>query len=212
MIQQMNIPQGHIQPKREVPSYLSKGLDFKGNKELLQHPKKIAIIGSRKPTAKGEKAAKEIALTMIQNNCVIVSGLAEGIDTIAHTITLDNQGNTIAVIGTPIDKVYPKQNAALSQTIADKGLILSQFPLGTPVRPSNFPQRNKTMAYLCLATFICDATAKSGTRHQALEALKHHKSVYIMEHIIDAEVPWALKLLEKGAKKLTFDMISKLKP
>ena len=208
----MTIVQGHIEPKSEVPGYLSKGLDFKGRKELVSEAKKISIIGSRKPTPTGERAAREITLAMLEKGYTIVSGLAAGIDTLAHSYALKANGNTIAVMGTPIDKIYPKENTTLSQEIAEKGLLLSQFPVGTPVRPSNFPQRNRTMAYLCLATFICDATAKSGTRHQALEALRHHKKVYIMEHIVSADVPWAKTLLEKGAEILTFDRITKLEP
>ncbi|MDE3744006.1 DNA-processing protein DprA [Maribacter polysaccharolyticus] len=203
MILMNTIEKGHIYLKGTVPSYLSKGLDFKGNPELLDDTKKVSIIGSRKPTELGAAAARELTLHFIERDYTIVSGLALGIDTIAHTTALDHNGRTLAVIGTPIDRVYPKENKELFNRVIENGLLVSQFPIRSKTRPANFPQRNRTMAYLSDITVICDATSKSGTRHQAQEALKLGKKVYILQHVLDAGIPWANALLDKGVQPLS---------
>ena len=188
----------------DVPYYLKDGLDFRGDLDLLSRDiERVSIIGSRKPTESGSKAAESIARELVSKGVIIVSGLAEGIDTIAHKTTIATGGRTIAVLGTPIDKIYPKSNTDLFRVIEKEHLILSQFDLGTKTQPSHFPMRNRTMAFISDATIICDATAKSGTKHQAHAALRYGKKLFILGHIIDEQnVTWCKDLLTKGAKKL----------
>lgn len=187
----------------EIPKPLIKGLYFHGDSSILKNYKTASVIGSRKPTGKGAECAISITRHLVHNGVATVSGLALGIDTIVHEETINLKGKTIAVLGTPINKIYPKQNTELYHLIAEKGLLLSQFDGLSPTRPSHFPMRNRTMAFLAHATFICDASEKSGTKHQAKEALKLKRPVYILSHIIDEQqVAWASELVSKGAIKL----------
>lgn len=185
------------------PSYLRNGLDFKGNIKLLKHPKIVSVIGSRDTTDKGAENTIKLTKYLVDNAYITMSGLALGIDTIVHRETMANNGLTIAVLGTPIDKMYPKENAPLFESISQSGLILSQFPVGSKTLRSNFPQRNRTMAYLSDITIVCDASERSGTRHQVAEALKLKRKVYFLSHIIDIHrIAWAIRAIDKGAKKL----------
>ena len=189
--------------KNETPKPPIKGLYFRGDSNILKNHKMASIIGSRKPTEIGTNCAVKITKQLVKNGVATVSGLALGIDTIVHEETINQKGKTIAVLGTPVNKIYPKQNTELYHRILEKGLLLSQFDDLTPTRPSHFPMRNRTMAFLADATFICDASEKSGTKHQAKEALKLNKRVYILSHIIDEQkVVWANELISKGAIKL----------
>lgn len=187
----------------DPPSYIKHGLDYKGNIDILKYRKKASVIGSREPTAEGAMGALLLTRFLVANGYITVSGLALGIDALVHKETLDNDGLTIAVLGTPIDRVYPKENVALFDRIAHEGLILSQFPIGSKTTRAHFPQRNRTMAYLSNKTFVCDATEKSGTKHQVMEALKLNRQVYILSHIIDVhKIQWAISAVQKGAVRL----------
>lgn len=192
------------------PAYLKNGLDFKGDIGLLKNKKSASIIGSRVPTEKGAAAAKMITSLLVQNQFVIISGLALGIDTIAHKQTLEQKGLTIAVLGTPINKVYPKENNDLFNAISERGLVLSQFSIGSTTLRSHFPQRNKTMAYLADMTIVCDASEKSGTKHQVQEALKLNKKVYFLSHLTDSNITWIDKAIQKGAMKIDVSNIKSL--
>ena len=134
-----------------------------GDAAILREGGRVAIVGSRKASRDGISRAKKLAKLLVERNMVVVSGLAEGIDTAAHTGTLEAGGRTIAVIGTPLDKVYPRQNAELQHRIIEEHLLVSQFPIGYPTNPANFPQRNRTMALIADATVIIEATDSSGS-------------------------------------------------
>jgi len=190
----------------DIPPFLKDGLSYRGNLDLLTSNGLVSIIGSRKPTKKGSAAAEKITKNLVSKGIVTVSGMAEGIDRIVHQTTIDAGGKTIAVLGTPVDKIYPRSNTDIYNLIIDGHLALSQFDTGTNTRPSHFPMRNRTMAFISDATIICDATEKSGTKHQANAALKYNKKLFILEHIIDEQnVSWCKELLAKGAKKLYFN-------
>ena len=133
-----------------------------GDVDLLNTPQ-IAIVGSRNCTPGGAKTAHEFAHYLAQSGLTICSGLAMGIDTQAHQGALDAHGKTIAVIGTGIDRIYPSRNKQLAYDIAERGLIVSEFPLGTPPNNSNFPKRNRIISGLSLATLVIEATRKSGS-------------------------------------------------
>jgi DNA processing protein len=165
---------------------------------------RVSIVGSRKASANGLAAAGEIAGALVKRGGVIVSGLAEGIDTSAHEATIATGGQTIAVIGTPLNKVYPQKNLQLQQEIMRKHLVISQFPAGHPTRPKDFVLRNRTMALISDATIIVEAGETSGSLHQGWEALRLGRSLFIWKDIFDKEeLAWPEKMLQYGAIELS---------
>lgn len=181
-----------------------KELYFKGNFSLLSKGRRVSVVGSRNISDLGIRRTKKIVKFLVNSNITVVSGLAQGVDAFAHSTAMDNNGNTIAVIGTPLDKYYPKENKHIQDRIAAEQLLLSQFPEGYPVSPKNFPIRNRTMALISDATIIIEASEKSGTKHQGWEALRLGRNLFIMENIIkDGKVTWAKEMLDYGAEILT---------
>jgi len=135
----------------------------RGDVALLQQPA-LALVGSRNATPQGVKIAEDFAATLASAGFVIVSGLALGIDAAAHRGALKmSEGKTIAVIGTGADRIYPARNQDLAREIARRGLILSEFPLGTPAMAANFPRRNRIIAGLSRGALVVEATTKSGS-------------------------------------------------
>ena len=181
-----------------------KELYFKGNFSLLSKGRRVSIVGSRNISELGIRRTKKIVKFLVNSNITVVSGLAQGVDAFAHSTAMDNNGNSIAVIGTPLDKYYPKENKHIQDRIAAEQLLLSQFPEGYPISPKNFPIRNRTMALISDATIIIEASEKSGTKHQGWEALRLGRNLFIMENIIkDGKVTWAKEMLDYGAEILT---------
>ena len=133
---------------------------------------------------------------------MVVSGLAAGIDAIAHETTIENGGQTVAVIGTPLDSQYPKSNAKLQQEIAATQLLVSQFPIGRPTTKANFIMRNKTMAIISDATIIVEAGDTSGTVHQAREANMLARPLFVCKPVIDANPLWLEEVMRYGATML----------
>ena len=149
-----------------------------GEISLFKQFMSVSIIGSRKPTEQGIKRARSLARTIVSKGGIVVSGLAEGIDTAAHTATIEMGGRTVAVLGTPINQVYPKSNSRLQERISSEHLLLSQFPNGYPLKPQNFVLRNRTMALVSDATVIVEAGEKSGTIHQGWEAIRYRATSF----------------------------------
>lgn len=143
-----------------------------GDTALLTEGSRVAIVGSRKATPDGIKRAQAVTRALVQQGIIVVSGLAEGIDTVAHRTAIEEGGRTIAVLGTPLSKAYPAMNAGLLEEIKRDHLAISQFPEGYPGKSENFPRRNRTMALICDATIVIEASEKSGTRHQGWEAIR----------------------------------------
>jgi DNA processing protein len=143
-------------PQCPVALYVS------GNLDALADPQ-LAIVGSRNPTAQGRETAFDFAEYFAERGLGITSGLAEGIDSSAHRGALRGQGITIGVLGTGIDLVYPAGNAGLHEEICRAGALISEFPLGTPPRRGNFPQRNRLIAGLTLGTLVVEAAQRSGS-------------------------------------------------
>jgi len=188
--------------------YAPKDMFVAGDAGLLFSGLRVAIVGSRKPSAQGIENARCLAETLVRHGAIVVSGLAEGIDTIAHETAIRAGGKTIAVLGTPLDKAYPAANARLLNTIKAGHLAVSQFPLGYPVKKENFPMRNRTMALISDATIIVEALENSGTRHQGWEALRLGRLTFILKPVMEnPALSWPKEMSGYGAQELTCEQL-----
>jgi DNA processing protein len=165
----------------------------------------IAIVGSRNPTPQGLENATQFARAFAQTGLTIVSGMASGIDAAAHTGALQGAAKgqlaTIAVVGTGLDRVYPKTNLTLARQIAQNGLILSEFPIGTPPLAANFPQRNRIISGLCLGTLVVEAALQSGSLITARMAAEQGKDVFAVPGSIHStQARGCHALIKQGAK------------
>jgi len=150
----------------------------------------VAIVGTRRASDAGRALARDMAAALTERGVTVISGMAAGIDTEAHTAALDTGGRTIAVMGTGIDRVYPKQNQALSERIAASGALLSQFWPGAPPRGTNFPLRNVVTSGVAIGTVVIEASSTSGAKMQARLALEHGKQLFLVESLVLHE-EWA---------------------
>ena len=158
--------------------------------------KAVAVVGARKATETGREQAKQIAEHLTQTGYTVVSGLATGIDTAAHTAALSRNGRTIAVIGTGLTRAYPPENRALQQNIAERGAVISQFWPDAPPTKRSFPMRNATMSGIALATVVVEASETSGARTQARLALAHARPVFLTKKLV-TEQPWAQQIAQR---------------
>lgn len=153
-------------------------LYFKGNIELL-NKKSIAIVGTRNCTSYGKNMSKHLANSISNNNIVIVSGLARGIDTYAHIGALKNKESTIAVLGCGIDTIYPKENEILANEILNKnGLIISEYIMGSKIEKNNFPARNRIISGISDGVLVIEAPERSGALITVDFALEQGKEVF----------------------------------
>lgn len=181
-------------------------LYMEGDSSLLSDGLRVSVVGSRKPSEAGVRRARVFCKALVGHDITIVSGLAEGIDSIAHETAIGAGGKTIAVLGTPLDVCYPAKNRPLLEQIKREHLAISQFPPGYPSQPKNFPMRNRTMALISDATVIVEAGEKSGTRHQGWEALRLGRLVFIMESVAkDPALNWPKEMIGYGAQVLSRD-------
>jgi DNA processing protein len=165
----------------------------------------VAMVGSRNPTPQGSLNAREFARSMASCGLTVVSGLALGIDGAAHEGALQGaapgQLATIAVVGTGLDRVYPKQHLALAHSIAAQGLILSEYPLGTPPLNANFPKRNRLISGLSQATLVVEAALQSGSLITAKQALEQGRDVFAIPGSIHSpQSKGSHALIKQGAK------------
>lgn len=168
-----------------------------GDVSLLEH-RCIAVIGARKASELGRKRARKFARELAEAGVVVVSGLAEGIDTEALSSALEAGGRVVAVIGTPLDQAYPANNKVLQERIYRDHLLVSQFQPGTRVFPSNFPARNRTMAALSDASVVMEASDSSGTLHQAAECVRLGRWLGIARGVAeDPTLAWPRSFLDK---------------
>ncbi|AJY77898.1 hypothetical protein VN24_20790 [Paenibacillus beijingensis] len=171
-----------------------------GRIELLRRPA-IAVVGTRQPTAYGRHAAGQLARDLAASGLTIVSGMARGIDSRAHEAALEEEGGTIAVLGTSIETIYPRENHSLYRSLKQKGLLVSEYPLGTPSRPGMFPQRNRIIAGLSLGTLVIEAAAGSGSLITADQALDMQRDVFAVPGPINSPKSSATNgLIKQGAK------------
>jgi DNA processing protein len=156
----------------------------------------VAVVGARKATDAGVTQAALIAQHLTQTGYTVVSGLAAGIDTAAHTAALDNNGRTLAVIGTGLTRAYPPENRALQKKLADQCAVISQFWPDAPPTKRSFPMRNAVMSGIALATVVVEASETSGARTQARLALAHGRPVFLTSTLVDQR-PWAQQFAQK---------------
>jgi DNA processing protein len=174
---------------------------LQGRRELLGTPS-LAIVGSRNPTAQGGDNARAFARALARAGYTIVSGLALGVDAAAHEGALDGQCATIAVVGTGLDQVYPRRNAGLAARIlAGGGLIVSEYALGMPVLPANFPRRNRIIAGLSQGCLVVEAAVQSGSLITARLAVEAGREVFAIPGSIHSpQARGCHALIRQGAK------------
>lgn len=183
---------------------------YQGSWKDIDRPS-IAVVGTREPTPKGKARTRRVVRYLVEQGFVVVSGLARGIDTAAHTAAMEFGGRTIAVLGTPLTEVYPPENQALQAQIAEEHLVISQVPIIMYSRSNPhfnrifFFERNITMSALTQATIIVEAGDTSGTLVQARHAIKQGRKLLILESCFDRDraLKWPDKMVAKGAIRIS---------
>ena len=190
----------------DFPEMLTQGITappvlfLRGNVQLLHKPS-VAIVGSRHATPQAMRIAKDFGRALSEQDIPVVSGMASGIDTAAHQGALQAGGGTIAVWGTGIDRIYPPSNKNLAYEIAEKGLIVSEFPIGTRPYAGNFPRRNRLIAALSQVTLVVEAALESGSLITARLAAEMGREVMAVPGSIDnPHSKGCHKLIKDGAK------------
>jgi DNA processing protein len=163
-------------------------LYYRGQAELLDAQSQmpvVAIVGTRDPTDYAKRWSHKLAAVLAKNGVIVISGMAEGIDTQAHLGCLEAKGKTIAVLGTGTDIAYPPRNRTLHQQILEQGLVISEYPAGTPPSRPHFPRRNRIIAALSRATLVMEAPQKSGALITAYVANDYGRDVYVLPNSLD---------------------------
>lgn len=175
-------------------------LYVKGRCELLNRPA-LGMVGARAATPQGEANATAFAESFSQAGLCVVSGLASGIDAAAHRGALKGEGSTIAVVGTGADRIYPARNAALAREISQRGVVISEFALGTPPAPHNFPRRNRLIAGLSRGVLVVEAALESGSLTTARLAAEQGREVFAIPGSIHSPTARGChSLIRQGAK------------
>jgi DNA processing protein len=185
-----------------------------GKLETLMRPQ-LALVGSRNPSPDGRENAFQFARSLAMSGLCVTSGLAMGVDTEAHRGALAAKGVTVAVAGTGLDRVYPASNRDLAHQIAASGALVSEFPLGSGVRPSNFPRRNRIISGLSLGTVVVEATTRSGSLITARLAMEQGREVFAIPGSIHNPLARGChRLLRDGAKlvETADDILEELGP
>jgi len=170
-------------------------------------------VGTRHPSDYGCRWGMKLARALAETGFTVVSGLAAGVDRVCHEGALQGGGKTFAVVGTGVDGVYPAQHKVLAEQIRQQGLILSEYPPGTPPAKENFPRRNRIIAGLCRATIVIEAPLKSGALITAYVANDYNRDVYVLPGSLDQPQAYGcLALVDKGASLIlgVEDLLDKL--
>ena len=164
----------------------------------------IAVVGTRYPTIYGRQSTEKLVYELVSSSLTIVSGLARGIDSIAHKAAVDSSGRTIAVLGSGVDTIYPPENKSLAEKIVQNGAIVSEFPLGFPSIPSNFPARNRIISGLSLAVLVTEAAVDSGSLITAGCAAEQGREVFAVPGPITSKMSaGANNLIKEGVHPAT---------
>ena len=175
-----------------------------GRTELLTTPT-IGVVGTRRPTPYGVAAAERLTAGMVQFGLTIASGMARGIDTAAHRAALAAGGDTIAVFGCGLDVIYPAENRKLACELHEKGLILSEFPMGSPAHPQNFPIRNRIISGLSAGVLVVEGAQYSGSSITARLAFESGRPVFAVPGNITSKMSWGPNLLIRQGAVLVQD-------
>ncbi len=176
-------------------------LHLEGELDSIRHPLRLAMVGSRNPTPQGADHAHQFARALAEAGACIVSGLALGIDGAAHEGALEAGGCTLAVVGTGLDQVYPKKHQALARRIAGQGLLISEYPLGTPPLAPNFPKRNRIISGLSQGVLVVEAALQSGSLITARQAAEQGREVFAIPGSIHSpQSRGCHALIRQGAK------------
>lgn len=176
-------------------------LHLMGQRPMLQHARKVAIVGSRNPTPQGLDNARAFAHALSDAGVCVVSGLALGIDGAAHQGALQGPTGSIAVVGTGLDRVYPKSHHALAHALTQQGVLISEYPIGTGPLPANFPKRNRLIAGLSQGTLVVEAALESGSLITAQLATDMGREVFAIPGSIHAtQSKGCHALIRQGAK------------
>jgi len=176
---------------------------IRGNVSLLSRPG-IAVVGTRQPSPYGAGMAELLSRDLANRRMVILSGMARGVDTAAHKGAIEAGGKTVAVWGTGIDVIYPKENKKLAeQIVATGGTIVSEYPLGTFPAPQNFPIRNRILSGMSVGVLVIEAAEYSGTRITARCAMEQNRDVYAVPGNVTNKNAWGPNTLIKQGAKLT---------
>jgi DNA processing protein len=189
-------------------------LFVRGRVELME-TLMIAVVGTRRPTPYGITAATRLSRDLAEAGLTIVSGMARGIDTAAHRAALEAGGHTIAVFGCGIDQVYPAENRKLAEEIASRGLVISEFPMGAPPYPQNFPVRNRIISGISVGVLVVEGGEYSGSAITAKLAAEQNREVFAVPGNITQKTSWGPNLLIKQGAKLVQewnDVVVELKP
>ena len=175
----------------------------------LAHSRSVAVVGTRSPSREGRSRTRRLVQGLVEDGFTVVSGLAAGIDRIAHETAMDENGRTIAVIGTPLSHSYPRKNGELQRHISKHFLVISQVPLkryeSQDYRRNRlfFPERNVTMSALTEATVIVEAGETSGTLIQARAALRQGRKLFVLDSCFrNPQLTWPSRYAEKGAIRI----------
>jgi DNA processing protein len=175
----------------------------------------LGIVGTRRPTPYGMAAAERLAADLSQAQLTIASGMASGIDTVAHKAVLAVKGNTVAVLGCGVDLVYPAENRKLASDLASAGLLLSEFPMSAPPFPQNFPIRNRIISGMSAGVMVVEGAQYSGSSITAKLAMDQGREVFAVPGNITSKMSWGPNLLIKQGAKLVQewnDVIVELQP
>ena len=191
--------------------YAPNELYVEGVMKLPLKDPRVSVIGTRNPSPIGRNVARMIVERLVKEGVMVVSGLARGVDTVAHTTAIEHDGKTIAVLGTPLDRFYPPENKELQLTIMREHLAISQFPPNYATQRWDFIARDKTMALISDATVIVEAGAESGTIYQGWEAIRLGRPLYIWKDTFDnPNLTWTSEMEKNGARRLDKQTIDEL--
>ena len=170
---------------------------------LPEDERAVAVVGTRRPTAYGREATRQVTSELANNGLTIVSGLAKGVDGVAHRAALDAGARTIAVMGSGLDVMYPREHAELARRISEGGAVVSEFALGTRPDSQNFPRRNRIISGMSLGTLVTEAPETSGALLTARHALEQDREVFCIPGSILSE-------MSRGGNRLVRDSAAKL--
>jgi DNA processing protein len=185
----------------------------RGRVELLGNLM-LGVVGTRRPTAYGTQVATRLSKDLSEAGLTIASGMARGIDTAAHRAVLEVGGDTIAVFGCGVDEVYPAENRKLAESLAVKGLVLSEFPMGAPPYPQNFPVRNRIISGMSAGVLVVEGGEYSGSTITAKLAAEQNREMFAVPGNVTSKMSWGPNLLIKQGAKLVQewnDVVTELK-